>query len=62
MEVWDFTPPADNGEGDEIRSGMSTPAAGDESVQEMEMLDVVEDVSGKDSMMNAYGRTMGWKT
>lgn len=56
MEVWDFTPPIDNGEGEEDESGRSTPAAGDEGVQEMEMLDVVEDVSGRDTMMEAYGR------
>lgn len=54
MEVWDFAPPADDGEGDGDGSGRSTPAAGDEGVQEMEMLDVEEDVGGRDVMMRAY--------
>lgn len=58
MEVWDFTPPVDGGEEDEDRSGRSTPAGGDEGVQEMDMLDVVEDVSGKHAMMEAYSRKL----
>lgn len=56
MEVWDFTPPTDDGSVEGDGSGRSTPAAASESAQEMEMSDVVEDLGRRNTMIDVYGR------
>lgn len=56
MEVWDFTPPVDDGSVEGDHSGSSTPAAGDKHVREMEMSDVVEDLGRRNTMIDGYGR------
>lgn len=56
MEVWDFTPPTDDGSVEGDNSSRSTPATASESAQEMEMSDVVEDLGRRNTMIDAYGR------